>query len=93
MSFEVKTVAVACTIEDGCLQPPRNQCLICEQWMCDAHADAMPVTYGSSIVGYLCLLCVTGDIQVRCCVLAWSYRQITLEDAMRVQRIMEGLTA
>ncbi len=88
-----------CCVDEKCRLAPCNLCIMCLGSMCDGHADSRMWSHvpyvgdGSCIKGYLCLNCVPGNTEISDSpqLVQETRMTISLEDCMRLQRVLENL--
>jgi hypothetical protein len=99
-SSGIKSSRIVCCVDKTCTANPRNVCIICEANVCDYHSDgrlwARRDALGELTTGHSCANCIfeaerqadRGYIKL---IAGQSRDPISLEDAIRIQKIMERL--
>jgi hypothetical protein len=88
-----------CCVDEKCKLAPYNLCIMCHGAMCDDHTDSRWWRNSNpmkSFTGYVCLVCVpiehrssNGPQPVE--ETRMEHMTISLEDCMRLQRVLENL--
>jgi hypothetical protein len=89
-----------CCVDEKCRRTPCNFCVLCKRYACDDHTDGrewemhIAGPRGETIViGLLCLACTPGNIEIRNSPqpVKETRNSISVEDCMRIQRVLENL--
>lgn len=96
----VESRGMWCHVERGCPHDARNLCIVCDRNSCDRHTDGVMLKWrDAEMFGYACLMCESDvqDLIARGMMVMVDAAQacasnVSVEDCIKVQRIMEALT-
>jgi hypothetical protein len=96
MEVRTETSIDQCCVDNACKLAPCNFCIMCRRYACDNHMDARTWRTSDGIkstTGLICLGCVPGNTEIRNSPqpVKETSKAISLEDCMRLQRVLENL--